>query len=139
MGREIPGKKVWDDDVGSIIVVVATDAPLIPTQLKRLTRRVSLGLARDGSYSGNGSGDIFIAFSTANPGAAAAKGRRQLTMLPNDQMNPLFLATVQATEEAVVNAMIAAKTMTGVNGRTVIALPHDRLREVLKKYNRLMK
>jgi L-aminopeptidase/D-esterase-like protein len=139
VGPEIPGKKVWDDDVGSIIVVVATDAPLIPTQLKRLTRRVSLGLARDGSYSGNGSGGIFIAFSTANPGAAAAKGCRQLTMLPNDQMNPLFLATVQATEEAVVNAMIAAKTMTGVNGRTVIALPHDRLREVLKKYNRLVK
>jgi L-aminopeptidase/D-esterase-like protein len=118
---------------------VATDAPLIPTQLKRLTRRVSLGLARDGSYSGDGSGDIFIAFSTANPGAAASKGLRQLTMLPNDQMNPLFLATVQATEEAVVNAMIAAKTMTGVNGRTVIALPHDQLREVLKKYNRLVR
>ena len=139
VGPEIPGKKVWDDDVGSIIVVVATDAPLIPTQLKRLTRRVSLGLARDGSYSGDGSGDIFIAFSTANPGAAASKGLRQLTMLPNDQMNPLFLATVQATEEAVVNAMIAAKTMTGVNGRTVIALPHDQLREVLKKYNRLVR
>lgn len=100
---------------------------------------MSLGLARDGSYSGNGSGEIFIAFSTANPGAAASKGLRQLTMLPNDQINPIFLATVQTTEEAVVNAMIAAKTMTGVNGHTVIALPHDRLREILKEYNRLVK
>jgi D-aminopeptidase len=139
VGREIPGAKVWDDDVGSIIVVVATDAPLIPTQLKRLAKRVSLGLARDGSYSGNGSGDIFIAFSTANPGAAASKGIHQLAMLPNDQINPLFLATVQATEEAVVNAMIAAKTMTGVNRHTVVALPHDQLRNVLRKYNRLAK
>jgi L-aminopeptidase/D-esterase-like protein len=139
VGREIPGKTVWDDDVGSIIVVVATDAPLIPTQLKRLARRVSLGVARDGSYSGNGSGDIFIAFSTANPGASAFKGIRQLAMLPNDQINPLFLATVQATEEAVVNAMIAAKTMTGIDGHTVVALPHDQLRDVLKKYNRLAK
>jgi D-aminopeptidase len=139
VGREIPGKTVWDDDVGSIIVVVATDAPLIPTQLKRLARRVSLGVARDGSYSGNGSGDIFIAFSTANPGASAFKGIRQLAMLPNDQINPLFLATVQATEEAVVNAMIAAKTMTGIDGHTVVALPHDQLRDVLKKYNRLEK
>jgi L-aminopeptidase/D-esterase-like protein len=139
VGREIPGNKVWDDDVGSIIVVVATDAPLIPTQLKRLAKRVSLGLARDGSYSGNGSGDIFIAFSTANPGAAAFKGLHQLAMLPNDQMNALFLATVQATEEAVVNAMIAAKTMTGINGHTVVALPHDQLRDVLRKYNRLVK
>lgn len=138
VGREIPAKKVWDDDVGSIIVVVATDAPLIATQLKRLARRVSLGLARDGSYSGNGSGDIFIAFSTANPRAAESKDLRNLTMLPNDRMNPIFLATVQATEEAVVNAMVAAKTMTGKNGRVVIALPHDRLREVLKQYNRLI-
>jgi L-aminopeptidase/D-esterase-like protein len=119
--------------------VVATDAPLIPTQLKRVARRVSLGLGRDGSFSGDGSGDIFIAFSTANPGAAGSKGLKQLTMLPNDQLNPIFLATVQATEEAVTNSMVAAETMTGVNGRTVIALPHDQLREVLKKYNRLVK
>jgi L-aminopeptidase/D-esterase-like protein len=139
VGREIPGKPVWDDDVGSIIVVVGTDAPLIPTQLKRMARRVSLGLARDGSYSGNGSGDIFIAFSTANPKAADFKGVRQLQMLPNDRMNALFLATVQATEEAVVNAMVAAKTMTGVNGHTVVALPHDQLQEILRKYNRLGK
>ncbi len=138
-GREIPADKVWDDDVGSIIVVVATDAPLIPTQLKRVARKVALGLGRDGSYSGDGSGDIFIAFSTANPGAADSKGLRQLTMLPNDSLNPIFLATVQATEEAVVNAMVAAETMTGIDNHTVIALPHDRLRDVLKKYNRLAK
>ena len=138
VGREIQEQRTRkDEDIGSIIVVVATDAPLIPTQLKRLAKRVSLGLGRNGSYSGDGSGDIFIAFSTANPGAAASKGLPHLTMLPNDQLDPLFLATVQATEEAVVNAMIAAEAMTGINNRTVIALPHDRLREVLKKYNRL--
>jgi L-aminopeptidase/D-esterase-like protein len=139
VGREIPEQQIWKEDVGSIIVVVATDAPLIPTQLKRLAKRVSLGLGRNGSYSGDGSGDIFIAFSTANPGAAASKGLQHLIMLPNDQIDPLFLATVQATEEAVINAMIAAETMTGINNRTVIAIPHDRLREVLKKYNRLEK
>jgi D-aminopeptidase len=139
VGREIAGAKVWDDDVGSIIVVVATDAPLIPTQLKRVAKRVSLGLGRNGSYSGDGSGDIFIAFSTANAGAALASHATQITMLPNDDINPVFLATVQATEEAVVNAMIAAKTMTGVNGHTVMALPHDQLQEILRKYNRLAK
>jgi D-aminopeptidase len=99
VAREIPGKTIWDDDVGSIIVVVATDAPLIPTQLKRLSKRVPLGLARDGSYSGNGSGDIFIAFSTANPGGGGSRGLRQLSMLSNDEMNPLFLVTVQATRK----------------------------------------
>jgi L-aminopeptidase/D-esterase-like protein len=139
VGKEIPEHKIRDNDVGSIIVVVATDAPLIPTQLKRVARRVSLGLGRDGSYSGDGSGDIFIAFSTANPGAANPKGVHDLKMLPNERLNPIFLATVQATEEAVINAMIAAETMTGANDLTVYALPHDRLREVLKKYNRLMK
>lgn len=139
VGREIPGPSIWDDDVGSIIVVVATNAPLIPTQLKRVAKRVTLGLGRDGSYSGNGSGDIFIAFSTANAGAASSKGLRQLTMLPNDQINPIFLATVQATEEAVINSLVAAETMTGVKGHTVLALPQNRLREVLQKYNRLNK
>jgi len=139
VGQEIPEHTVYKDDVGSIIVVVATDAPLIPTQLKRLAKRVTLGLGRDGSYSGDGSGDIFIAFSTANPGAAGPKGLHQLTMMPNDQLDPIFLATVQATEEAVINAMVAAETMTGINNHTVIALPHDRLLEVLKKYNRLVK
>jgi L-aminopeptidase/D-esterase-like protein len=139
VGRELQDHKVRDNDVGSIIVVVATDAPLIPTQLKRLARRVSLGLGRDGSFSGDGSGDIFIAFSTANPEAAKSKGLRQIAMLPNESLNPLFLATVQATEEAVINAMVAAETMKGINDFEVIALPHDRLREVLKKYNRLTK
>jgi D-aminopeptidase len=136
VGKEIPGH-VYDDDTGSIIVVVATDAPLIPPQLKRVARRVSLGLGRDGSYSGDGSGDIFIAFSTANNGAGGSKGLRQITMLPNEQLDPVFLATVQATEEAVVNAMVAAETMTGRDNHTVEGLPHDRLREILKKYNRL--
>ena len=141
VGKEVPDRPAYatGDDTGSIIVVVATDAPLIPTQLKRIARRVSLGLGRDGSYSGDGSGDIFIAFSTANPGAVGTKGLHQLTMLPNDSLDPIFLATVQATEEAVINAMIAAETMTGIDNHTVIALPHDRLREVLKKYNRLEK
>jgi D-aminopeptidase len=134
MGRTMAGK-----DTGSIIVVVATDAPLIPTQLKRIAKKVSLGLGRDGSYSGDGSGDIFIAFSTANPGAVGTKGLHQLTMLPNDSLDPIFLATVQATEEAVVNAMVAAETMKGIDNHEVIALPRDRLQEVLKKYNRLAK
>lgn len=138
VGREIPEHAVRGNDVGSIIVIVATDAPLIPTQLKRVARRVTLGLGRDGSYSGDGSGDIFLAFSTANPGAMGAKGPHQITMLPNDQLNPIFLATVQATEEAVINAMIAAKTMTGIDDHTVYALPHDRLREVLKRHNVLV-
>ncbi|HEX3820490.1 MAG TPA: P1 family peptidase [Candidatus Sulfotelmatobacter sp.] len=138
VGREIPEHTVWQRDVGSIIVVVATDAPLIPTQLKRMAKKVSLGLGRDGSYSGDGSGDIFIAFSTANPGAVGTNGLHQITMLPNDSLDPVFLATVQATEEAVVNAMVAAETMTGINNHTVIALPHDRLREVLKKHDRLL-
>ena len=139
VGKEIPEHPAYgeDEDTGSIIIVVATDAPLIPTQLKRMARRASLGLGRDGSYSGDGSGDIFVAFSTANPGAASPKGVHDLKMLPNDSLDPLFLATVQATEEAVVNAMIAAETMTGIDGHTAIALPHDRLRQVLKKYNRL--
>jgi L-aminopeptidase/D-esterase-like protein len=103
-----------------------------------MVRRVSLGLGRDGSFSGDGSGDIFVAFSTANPGAAGSNSAHQITMLPNEWMNPLFLATVQATEEAVINAMVAAETMKGINDVEVIALPHDRLREVLKRYNRLV-
>src|SRR6202050_5436995 len=139
VGREIPERTIFQDDLGSIIVVLATDAPLIPTQLKRVARKISLGLGRDGSYSGDGSGDIFIAFSTANPGAVGSQGLHQLTMLPNDSLDPIFLATVQATEEAVVNAMVAADTMTGINNHTVIALPHERLREALRKYNRLAK
>lgn len=122
---------------GSIIVIVATDAPLLPHQLKRLARRVSLGLGRDGSISGNGSGDIFIAFSTANPGAAAVDHVVDLKMFPNDRLNPVFAATVEATEEAIINAMVAATSMTGIENHHVAALPHDQLRAVLKKYNRL--
>lgn len=144
VGQEIPGTPIWSlhgnqavEDRGSIIVVVATDAPLLPTQLKRLARRVTLGLGRLGSISGDGSGDIFIAFSTANPGAGLAQKPSQVTMMPNDHMDSLFEATVQAVEEAVVNAMVAAKTMTGIDNRTVKALPHDRLRQILQKYNRL--
>jgi len=143
VGREIPEDAAYantafaQEDRGSIIVVVATDAPLLAHQLKRIARRVTLGLGRLGSTSGNGSGDIFIAFSTANSGAAKPDGLAQLTMLPNDQMNPLFEATVEATEEAVVNAMVAAETMTGIENHKVISLPHDKLRAMLKKYNRL--
>jgi D-aminopeptidase len=116
---------------GSVIVIVATDAPLLPHQLKRLARRVPLGLARTGSTSGNGSGDIFVAFSTANAGNAT-----QLTALLNDRLDPLFAAVVYATEEAVINALVAAETMTGKNGAKAAAIPHDALREVLRKYNR---
>jgi D-aminopeptidase len=136
VGEEIKEGTFRPRETGSIIVVLATDAPLLPHQLKRLTRRVSLGLARVGSVAGNGSGDIFVAFSTANPGAAAGKELAKLTMLPNEQMNPLFDATVQATEEAIINAMVAAETMIGRDDHKVIALPHDKLKEVLKKYNR---
>src|SRR5271167_4129983 len=143
VGKEIPEDPAYaaapfdGSERGSIIVVVATDAPLVAHQLKRVARRVSLGLGRDGSVSGNGSGDIFIAFSTANSGAAAVDHVVDLRMLPNDKMDDLFAATVQATEEAVVNAMIAAETMTGIDNHKAIALPHDKLRAVLKKYNRL--
>jgi L-aminopeptidase/D-esterase-like protein len=138
VGYELAGKKVWDSDTGSIIVVVATDAPLLPSQMKRIAKRVTLGLGRLGSISGDESGDIFIAFSTANPGVGLEQNKpAPVQMLPNAQMDALFEATVQATEEAVVNALVAAKTMTGFDGHTVPALPHDRLQEVLKKYNRL--
>ena len=143
VGREIPedpasaSASFNELDRGSIIVVVATDAPLVAHQLKRLARRVSLGLGRNGSISGNGSGDIFIAFSTANPGASAADHVVDLKMLPNDRIEVVFAATVQATEEAIINAMVAAETMTGIENHKVIALPHDKLRAILKKYNRL--
>jgi D-aminopeptidase len=144
VGKEIPDDPAYastsfsEVDRGSIIVVVATDAPLVSHQLKRLARRVSLGLGRDGSISGNGSGDIFIAFSSANSGAASTDHVVDLKMLPNDMIEPVFAATVQATEEAVINAMVAAETMTGIENHKVIALPHDQLRAVLKKYNRLV-
>ena len=136
VGREIADHLVRDEDIGSIIIVVATDAPLLPTQLKRVARRAALGLARDGSFAADGSGDLFVAFSTANAGVVFAKGETAVKMLPNARMNPLFLATVQATEEAIVNALVAGETMRGANGRTVEGLPHDALRALLKKYGR---
>jgi L-aminopeptidase/D-esterase-like protein len=143
-GRDIAEQDARDGagaggaEAGSVIVVVATDAPLLPHQLKRLARRVSLGLARTGSLSGNGSGDIFIAFSTANPGAFTASGVAKVAALSNEDISPLFDATAYAVEESVVNALVAADTMIGANNRRVIGLPHDRLRDVLRKYNRLV-
>ena len=122
---------------GSIIVVVATDAPLLPHQLERITRRVGMGLGRLGSWAGNSSGDLFLAFSTANGGAAAGSGTPALVMLPNERIDPLFIATIDATEEAVVNAMLAAETMTGVDGIRAFGLPGDRVVAALKKYNRM--
>lgn len=122
---------------GSIIVIVATDAPLLPHQLERLTRRVGMGLGKLGSWAGNGSGDLFLAFSTANPGAGNEDGPQSLKMLPNDAMDPLFRATIQATEEAVVNAMLAATTMTGADGLRVQGLPGDRVVAALRKYSRM--
>jgi D-aminopeptidase len=136
VGREIPEHRIWSRESGSIIVVVATDAPLLPHQLERLARRVPLGLARTGAVSGNGSGDLFVAFSTANPGAAQAEGKVTVESIVNDDLDPLFGAVVQATEEAIVNALVAAEDMTGRSG-TVRALPHDRLRDVLRRYGRL--
>lgn len=145
VGREIVGaERVRGaeppaDRDGSIIVVVATDAPLLPHQLERLARRVPMGIARLGGVASNGSGDIFIAFSTANPGAAADTGVTPLTWLPNNDLTPFFQATVEATEEAIVNALVAAETMVGVNGNTVPALPVEQVRNVLAKYNRLVR
>lgn len=131
-------KKSNDEGAGSIIVVVATDAPLLPHQLKRLVKRISLGIGNVGGRGENSSGDIFIAFSTANAAEIGKnEGVSNLTMLPNERINPLFWATAQATEEAILNALVAAETMKGFNGNTAFALPHDRLKEVLKKYNRL--
>jgi D-aminopeptidase len=144
VGREIPGQEPYTglpSDVaegGSLIVVVATNAPLLPHQLKRIARRVTLGLGRTGGIGGNDSGDLFIAFSTANPGASELGHLADLKMVPNDSLDPLFAATVQATEEAIVNAMVAAEDMTGIDGHQVRALPHDQLRAVLAKYNRLV-
>lgn len=127
-----------DTDRGSIIVVVLTDAPLVSHQLKRLARRAGMGTARNGSISSNGSGDIFIAASTANEEAAGNRtGAAPLHMLANDRMSPLFAATIEATEESIVNALVAAETMTGGDGITVHALPHDRLQQALRKYGRL--
>src|SRR5262245_13963920 len=129
VGREIPEGAYRSKETGSIIIVVATDAPLLPHQLKRLARRAAMGVARTGSIAGNSSGDIFIAFSTANPMAAKATGLTNIVMLPNERMNALFEATVQATEEAIINALVAAETMIGRDGHEVLALPHQRVRD----------
>ncbi len=139
VGRELSDltPKPGQSDTGSIIVVVATDAPLLPHQLKRVVKRAALGIAKNGGIGGNSSGDIFIAFSTANPNAATDVELASLKMLSNNQINPVFAATVNATEEAIINAMVAAETMSGINGNTVYALPRDRLKQVMKKYNRL--
>ena len=143
VGREIKSEDPYAyqpsaiSEQGSIIIVIATDAPLLPTQLKRLAHRATLGIGRDGSISGNGSGDIFIAFSTANSSASSATKPDDVKMLPNESLDPVFAATVEATEEAVINAMVAAESMTGIDGHHVTALPHDQLKAVLKKYDRL--
>jgi L-aminopeptidase/D-esterase-like protein len=126
-----------DGDTGSIIVAIATDAPLLPHQLKRVARRVPAGIGRVGGYGSNTSGDIFIAFSTANPGAHSRTSPPPLAMLPNDRISPIFLATVQAVEEAILNALVAAEPMVGVSGRRVAALPHGRVRELLAAHGRL--
>src|SRR5438477_760454 len=133
VGKEIPGE-VYKKENGSCIAVVATDAPLLPNQLKRLARRISLGLARTGTISGNGSGDLFIAFSTANPNVANPdQVTHDVQTIPNDLMDPLFAGVVQATEEAVLNALIDNRSMTGRDNHRVEALPHDRLREIMKR------
>jgi D-aminopeptidase len=134
VGKQIPGR-LYEQESGSCIAVVATDAPLLPNQLKRLARRVSLGLARTGTISGNGSGDLFIAFSTANPNVA---GPEQIThnvqTIPNDLVDPIFAGVVQATEEAVVNALVDNKTIIGRDNHRVEALPHDQLRQIMKRF-----
>lgn len=139
IGQHLRDDRVYTDatitgDTGSIIIVVATDAPLLPHQLDRIAKRAGMGLARMGSYAGNGSGDIFVAFSTAN--AAAGKAMNQAQYIGNDHIDPLIVGTVQATEEAIVNAMVAARDMRGEGGRYANALPHDALVRLLKQYTR---
>jgi D-aminopeptidase len=136
-GRDQAVSRETEREQGSIIVIVATDAPVLPHQLKRLATRVALGVGRTGGFGGNSSGDIFLAFSTANAKSAGAEDVQRVEMLPNARMNALFYATVQATEEAILNAMLAATTMTGADGLRVYALPHDRLLAALRKYGRL--
>jgi L-aminopeptidase/D-esterase-like protein len=135
VGKEIPGE-VYKEQSGSIIIVIATDVPLLPHQLKRLAKRASLGLARTGTISKNSSGDLFIAFSTANAGAEDPEPiMHSIETIPNDHMDPIFTAVAQSTEEAIINALVDNQTMTGRDNHRVDALPHNRLRELLKKYN----
>ena len=138
VGKELrPGHDPFSkQELGSIIIVAATDAPLMPHQLKRIARRLTMGLARTGSVSGNGSGDLFIAFSTANAAGVKRSDVETVKMLRNSRIDPLFAAAVQATEEAIVNALIAARTMVGINGYRIEALPHDRLANLMRKYGR---
>lgn len=137
VGRMLTEGTFRRKETGSIIVVIATDAPLLPHQLERIAKRIGLGIGVVGGRGGNSSGDIFIAFSTANPEVSKNDGIARIEMLPNDQITPLFEATAAATEEAIVNAMVAAETMEGVNGNKVYAIPHDRLVAVLRKYGRI--
>jgi L-aminopeptidase/D-esterase len=144
VGREWPEDAPFTADagrpneLGSIIVVIATDAPLLPTQLKRIAARASMGIARTGGTAGNGSGDIFVAFSTANAAAASADaGLQHASFLPNDQLDGLFESTVLAVEESIINAMVAARTMTGIDDHRLVAIDHARLQRILEKYRRL--
>ena len=139
MGRELREGLVYSKETGSIIIVVATDAPLLPHQLKRLARRAALGLARTGSVAGNGSGDLFVAFSTANAKVGDKEGTTALQMLPNDRMGPLFEATVGATEEAIVNALVAGRTMRGIDGHEVLGLPVVKVQEILRRHGLLVR
>lgn len=138
VGKFMPVKPPEAQDKGSIIIVVATDAPLLSQQMKRLARRASLGLARNGSYAGDGSGDLFLAFSTANAAANHVQSY-DLRTLGNGQLNPLFLATVQAVEESIINALVAAETMTGRDNNTVPAIDTGELRKILKRFDRLQR
>ena len=140
IGDQLTPKSVRPSTVppgtGSIIVIIATDAPLLPNQLERLAKRAALGVGRVGGLGENSSGDLMLAFSTANPGAATAGAVSKVDMISNDALDPLFGAAADATEEAIVNVLIAAETMTGADNITVPALPHDQLIEILKKYGR---
>jgi D-aminopeptidase len=144
VGQHITHDKAYESNpppapgTGSIIIVVATDAPLMPHQLKRLARRAALGLARNGSVASNGSGDIFIAFSTANIDADQVATHVSIETLPNESIYPLFVATVESTEEAIINALVAARDMTGNEGHVVKAINHEELRDVLREYHRLL-
>ena len=140
VGREI---KDWEPIVheekrkdGSIIVIVATDAPLLPGQLKLVAKRITHGIARTGTYSHDGSGEIFLALSTATPRNNDKDTRELWEVLPKWKLNAVFKATVEATEEAIINALVAAEDMEGINGNKYFALPHKRLQEIMKKYNR---
>ena len=137
LNNEFKAPPSYQPGDGSIIVVVATDAPVLPHQLKRIVQRISLGIGQVGGQGTNGSGDIFIAFSTANPSAFQRENFTKVDELPNDMINPLFEATIQATAEAIINAMVAAETMEGINGNKSYGLPHKLVIDVLKKYNRV--